>query len=63
MKSVILYATFSPTNAASDTHIIVDGKPLYIRAYVRHGENYLEALDKAVPRAGETILNTMEIPE
>lgn len=60
MKTVVLYAnTKTPECPERLHHIIVKGKPIYIRAEVVDAD-LIEALDHANPHEDEVVLNSIE---
>ncbi len=59
MKSVIVYGTFQPSGATVYTAF---KSGLHVRCVTVVGDA-VNAINKAKPRKGETVLNTMEIPK
>lgn len=64
VKSLIIYAKWGEAEKDSKRklHFVVDDMPLNVRIEVCGGD-YCVALNKARPRHGETVLNTLPIPE
>lgn len=65
MKSIIIYGTFEPDNrvrASRYTAVRNGGRLIFIRTEIKTGDAQ-RALKKSTPLTGETLLNTMEIPE
>ena len=68
-KSVILYSRFTTPKRIGTGHAIIaldtneGAQMLCVRAEVIVGKSALEALDMARPLKGETVLNSVELPE
>lgn len=62
MKSAILYASFAPSRLRKFV-VAPDGTKIFIRIEIKHGWSDIMALEKAKPRRGEILLNSIELPE
>jgi len=60
--SAILYASHSPSRGSQGIFIHAN-HCLWIRVEVKPGLSDIMALEKAKPRQGEILLNTIELPE
>jgi hypothetical protein len=61
MKAAILYS--SQTQIGDAILVISHPTKIYVRHEIVEVDGLMHALDKAKPLAGETVLNSIEVPE